>query len=163
MATDFSKVDIANDVINDIKSITQRPEFYEQVVKEAAQVHMDSAKDLTSQAQDPKGTPFRSLKPTYAAQKRSEGFSSEPDLRYQNKSMESMYITEGAQNREANIRFAKGGGYMYEHQRGLNRKPQRKVFAEQQEVSSPPQTQNHKKVEHILSKYLNQQRTVKVG
>ena len=163
MATDFAKVSISKDIINDIKMMTQRPEFFEQVVKEAAKIHIESAKDLTSRAEDPKGAPFKPLKPTYATQKKSEGFSSEPDLRYQNKSMESMYVAEGAQNREATIRFARGGNYMYEHQRGLSRKPQRKVFAEQQEVNSPPQAQNHKMIEKILSEYLNQQRTVKVG
>ena len=149
-------------VRKDLKLATSRPEFFEKVVREAAKVHIESAENLTLQAKDPSGNPYEQLSPTYRRLKQDEVGSSKPDLRYRDVAMESMYVTEGRQNREAKIRFKQGGDYMYEHQRGIG-KPQRKVFAENTEQLSAPQQANKREVGQILGRYLNQPRRTFIG
>lgn len=162
MATEESKVDIIGDALKDIKRVTARPEFFEQVVRRSGELHIESAETLTLQAKDPSGNPYEPLSPTYRRLKQDEVGSSKPDLRYRDVAMESMYISEGSQNREAKVRFKRGGDYMYEHQRGIG-KPERKVFAERIEQTSPPQKENHRKVGQILGRYLNQPRSIIIG
>ena len=149
-------------VKKDLKLATSRPEFFEKVVREAGHIHIDNAEELTLVAKDPMGNPYEPLSPTYRRLKQDEVGSSKPDLRFDDVAMESLYVTEGRQNREAKIRFKQGGDYMYEHQRGIG-KPQRKVFAEKTEQLSAPQQANHKKVGQVLARYLNQPRVTFIG
>lgn len=163
MAIDFSKIDIAKDVSDDIKKMTSRPEFYEKVVKLTAILHADSADELTSRERDPSGNPWQDpeLTPSYARFKMEIAGNKKANLRLTDRAMDSMRIREKGQNRGAEIYFQHGSDYMYKHQTGTDR-PKRPIFPETKDVSSAPQMEIHRDVHEILGKYLNQPRRITI-
>jgi len=181
MAIDLSQLNIAKDVSNDIKRMVSAPEFYEKVVKEAAEIHIKDAQEKTRQSKSPTGGNFQNLKPSYAKRKKSVSNESPvANLRYgyddrgkrnKPKSMDTLRYREEQANRGATIYFdgsadstsKRSAEYMYEHQTGKGSLPQRKIFAEEDDMRSPAQSQNKSKVGKSLQHYLMTPRTITIG
>ena len=181
MAIDLSQLNIAKDVSDDIKRMVSAPEFYEKVVKEAAQIHIEDARQKTDQGRSVTGGNFQSLSPSYA--KRKASVSSESpvaNLRYgyddrakrrKPKAMDTLRYREGQANREATIYFdgsadssrRRSSEYMYDHQTGAGSLAQRKFFPEEDDMRSPAQSQNKSKVGKSLQSYLMTPRTINIG
>lgn len=181
MAIDFSKIDVIADVSNDIRRMVNSAEFYEKVVKEAAKIHIEDARQKTDNSKSPSGGNFQRLKPEYASKKRR--LSDEPavaNLRYgvdsktgqrRQKAMKSIREKEGSANREATIYFddvtdggrIKAGTYMDYHQRGVGQNAMRKIFPEDDDMRSPAQSRTKSRVAGTLQFYLMTPRTITIG
>jgi len=169
MAIDFADIDFIKDAADDIRKMTSRPEFYEKVVKIAADIQIESAQEATFRQQDPSGNPFEPLSPSYAKFKQEQVGNQNPNLRYRQRSIDRMKIREKGQNRGAQIYFEgrdpegkiNSSEYMYKHQTGQGR-PKRKIFPEAQDMNSSRQMGNHEKVYNVLGRYLNQPRRINI-
>jgi hypothetical protein len=76
-----------------------------------------------------------------------------------------MYTKESGSGRTAEVHFKRGSKYMYDHQYGDKEKklPQRKIFPEEQDMSSTHQADNIRMVTNHLTTYLNQPRIIRGG
>jgi len=158
-------IKIGADVVKDIRHMTSQPEFYEKVVKRSAETHIKSAQDMTWITRAPNGDPFPELSRGYRKEKYKIAANARPDLRFQSYAMDSMYTKEANNGKTAKVEFKRGADYMYDHQYGdRSRKlPQRKIFPEEQDMSSPHQAENIRMVTDHLTAYLNQPRIIKGG
>lgn len=158
-------INIGADVAKDIRHMTSQPEFYEKVVKRSAETHIKSAEDMTWITRAPNGDPFQALSKRYRKEKYNITANTKPDLRFQSYAIESMYTKESGSGKTAEVRFKRGAEYMYDHQYGdQSRKlPQRKIFPEEQDMSSTHQAENIRIVTGHLTAYLNQPRIIRGG
>jgi hypothetical protein len=182
MAIDLSQLNIPKDVSDDIKRMVNAPEFYEKVVKESAQIHVDDFKKKSSIGRGPSGEKYKELSDFYRKRKKSlSNEDDKPNLRYgyddkgkrrKPKAMDSIMYREGQQNRETTIYFdsrANPSGrvtaeeYMSMHQTGEYVKHRRKFFPEEDDMRSPAQSQNKSKVGKKLQEYLMTPRTITIG
>ena len=158
-------INIGADVAKDIRRMVSQPEFYEKVVKRSAETHIKSAEDMTWITRAPNGDPFQGLSKRYRKEKYDLTANSKPDLRFQSYAIESMYTKESGSGRTAEVHFKRGSKYMYDHQYGDKEKklPQRKIFPEEQDMSSTHQADNIRMVTNHLTTYLNQPRIIRGG
>lgn len=180
MAIDLSEINILGDVSKDLKRMLNSTEFYEKVVKQAAEIHVEDAKQKTKNSKSPSGGNFAPLKGQYA--KKKAQVSDEPpvaNLRYgydssngqkKPKAMDNILIEEGKQNRSSKVYFdpiannnrKKAATYMGYHQDGERGNVQRKVFPTEQDMASPAQARNKSQVGKALQTYLMTPRTITV-
>ena len=181
MAIDLSQLNIVKDVSDDIKRMVNAPEFYEKVVKQAAEIHVEDFKKKSSVQRGPSGEKYPELGDSY--KKRKKSLSNEediPNLRYgyddkgnkrKPKAMDSIMYREGQQNRETTIYFDSRANpssrvtaekYMSMHQHGDGVK-KRKFFPEEDDMRSPAQSSNKSKVGKSLQHYLMTPRRITIG
>jgi hypothetical protein len=186
MAIDLSQINILGDVSKDLKRMLDSTEFYEKVVKQAAEIHVEDAKEKTKSSISPSGSPYAELKDSYKKKKKS--VSDEDDianLRYgydshtrrrKPKAMDNILIAESDQNRSSKVYFdpvadnapRKNGDrmtaakYMGYHQDGERGNEQRKVFPTEEDMGTTAQKENKGKVGKTLQTYLMTPRTITV-
>lgn len=174
-------IKIGADVAKDIRRMLSLPEFYQKVVSRSAEIHIQSARDKTWTLRSPSGELFQRLSPSYAMKKAT--LTDEPPVpnllygwddkmsRRKPKAMNTLRYREKQANRGAEIYFdgsadsseRKSSRYMYNHQTGSGGVPQRKIFPEEQDMSSEHQAENTRTITNYLTEYLNQPRIIKGG